>query len=372
MSPTEPLRLTEVQRLPTHGARAVEAFAIDGRQYLAVPQLARDLPGQAPTMTGGDSDVDSLLYRWQPGSGFVLHQRLPICGGEDAEHFRIGRRRFLATASLRAGHGPYRMAVESVIFEWTGDRFEPFQRLPTMAAKQWTFFAFDGRSFLALAQGAAASAEAAPADARSTVFEWDGERFVPLQSVPSAWGYNWARFDIDGQRYLAHADHTAPSCVLRWSGSGFEPCQTLDGDGGRAFCFFSAAGGHWLAFARLLGDTVLYRWSGGRWAHHQVLSGPGGRELRWLPDPAAEGGGRLLQVNFIRGSREQPVPQIDSVFYGWAGGRLRPVQTLPTSGGTDAACFTVGGQPHLAIANSLSAEARFAAESCIYRLHVST
>ena len=40
--------LTEMQRIPTSGARAVTTFTVAGRQLLAIPQLARDAPGSPP------------------------------------------------------------------------------------------------------------------------------------------------------------------------------------------------------------------------------------------------------------------------------------------------------------------------------------
>ena len=40
-----PVTLTEIQRIPTSGARAVEPVQVAGYDLLAIPQLARDLPG---------------------------------------------------------------------------------------------------------------------------------------------------------------------------------------------------------------------------------------------------------------------------------------------------------------------------------------
>src|SRR5580698_8200717 len=126
-SPDDPLQ-TElgafqlVQRLNTSGARAVEAFVDAGIHYLAVAQLARDVPGRPALMNGGDSNVDALVYRWEAGA-FVEHQRLPVAGGEDIEFFRIADRAFLATASLRTGSGPYELNAQSTIYEWMHGRF---------------------------------------------------------------------------------------------------------------------------------------------------------------------------------------------------------------------------------------------------------
>jgi len=365
MTSANPTRLHEVQRLPTSGARAVEPFVCGGGVYLAVPQLALDNPGQVPSITVGNSDTETLIYRWRDG-GFVEHQRLTTPGGEDAEFFMIGTRRFLATASLRAGAGPYRMDVESVLYEWVDGRFEPLQSFATHAAKQWKHFTFDGRHFLALAQGVTAHDGNAGPNAKSTIFEWDGERFTPFQEVPSAWGYNWCFFELDGARLLGHADHAVPSSLLAWNGSSFEPFQELDGKSGRAFCRFDAHGQSWLAFANLLGDSYLYRWQQGRFVQHQVLSGPGGREFEWLPD--AGNGGRLVQVNFIHGSREAPRPVLSSFVHAWTGERFEPVDEFQTSGGTDAAAFEVDGVTHLAVSNSLDATLRFRTDTRIYRV----
>jgi hypothetical protein len=358
--------LREVQRLPSSGARAVEPFAHDGSTYLVIAQLARDQPGQVPSMGAGDSDVATVVYRWTTGAGFVEHQRLAVPGGEDAEFFGIGERRFLATASLRTGRGPYTMDVESVLYELIDGRFQPFQRFATFAAKQWKHFAFDDRVFLALAQGVTAHDGGTAPNAKSCIFEWNGERFVPFQEVASAWGYNWCFMEIDGQRLLGYADHAEPSCLLAWNGSKFEPFQELDGKSGRAFCRFDAHGQSWLAFANLLGESLLYRWNGVRFLKHQVLSGPGGREFEWLP--GTSGSGRLVQVNFIRGSREAPQPVLSSFIHEWNGSSFQVVDQFATSGGTDAAAFTADGETFLAVANSLDALLRFRTDTCIYRV----
>lgn len=360
------IALREIQRLPTSAARAMEPFTIDGVQYLAVAQLSVDIPGTAPGMGAGDSDVELLVYRWE-AMGFTAFQRLPVPGGEDAEFFTLDGRHFLATASLRSGHGPYDMSPPSVIYEFVDGRFEPFQQIVGTAAKQWHFFRVQGRHFLALAQGAAGHGAPVDGAAQSTIFEWNGERFVPFQAVESAWGYNWLAFEVQGRTLLAYADHIAPSRLLVWSGAAFETLQVLEGTSGRAFCHFRASGADWLVFANLLGETWLLRWDGAQFAPHQRLSGPGGREFEWLPAGDGEGG-HLVQVHFIHGSREAPIPGLQSVIYRWQGDGLEPVHAFDTSGGTDAAAFTVGGVPHLAVANSLSGTLHFRTDSRIYQV----
>lgn len=352
-----------IQSLDTTGARAAETFEHEGARYLVIPQLAADIEGQPPSMMLGNSDIDALVYRWD-GGRFALVQRLDVPGGEDAEFFRIGSRAFLATASLRTGAGPYDLNAQSTIFELRGGKFTPLQRIPTFAAKQWKHFAIGERHFLAQAQGVAMPGAQPRHPPESTIFEWNGERFEPFQRVASAWGYNWLFFELAGERYLAYADHVEGSRILRWNGRDFEPFQALEGKTGRAFCFFEAQGQAWFAFACLHDDTVLYRWDGTRFEKHQTLAGPGGRELRWLPREQ-----RLVLVNFLHGSREQPLPSLQSALYRFEGDQLTIDQEFPTLGGTDAAAFTEGGDTYLVVTHSLSADVRFRTESKVYRLN---
>jgi EPTP domain len=353
-----------VQRLDTSGARAVEAFVHAGIQYLAVAQLARDIPGRPAQMNGGDSNVDALIYRWQDGQ-FVEHQRLPVAGGEDIEFFTIAGRAFLATASLRTGAGPYELNTLSTVFELIDGRFEPFQKFPTYGAKQWKHFQIDSRHFLALAQGVVVDGSTATHPSQSCLFEWNGSSFVPFQTVRSQWGYNWEYLEVEGHTLLGYADHIERSRLLRWNGSTFEDFQELDGHSGRAIRCFTAAGACRLAFAKLHEESLLYRWSDNKFVPQETLSGAGGREFEWFE---VAGKGYLVQVNFLHGSREAPQTALESTVFELRSGKPVPVGTFPTLGGTDAVSFKVDECMYLAVANSLTADVRFRTDSHIYRV----
>jgi hypothetical protein len=170
--------LTELQRIPTSGARAVEAISVDGLELLAIPQLAVDIPGQDAGMNGGNSDTDLLLLR-RDGGRYVPHSALSAPGGEDAEFFTIGAQHFLAVASIRSGAGPYRYVTESRIHEWHDGIFRPFQDVETFAAKQ----------------------------------------------LPSRWAYNWHPFRVGREFFVAHADHLGPSVLYRWDGPNSSPTR---------------------------------------------------------------------------------------------------------------------------------------------------
>ncbi len=358
--------LTELQRVPTSGARAVEVFRVGGLDLVAIPQLARDVSGEVAGMNGGDSDTDLLLLRLVDGR-YVPFSSLPGPGGEDAEFFTIGERAFLAVASVRTGAGPYRYTTSSWIFEWVDGAFTKFQAVPSHAAKQWRHWTVAGRHFLGLAQGLELAHIAGP-NRRSMIYEWDGERFAEFQAVPSRWAYNWHPFRVGGDFFVAHADHLDPSVLYRWDGREYVAHQTLRERTGRAFADFTRDGDHYLLVAGIEEPPALMRWTGERFAGVQELAGSGARELL-----VVEQEGRLfvIRINFITGTPAEPDPTLLSQIYEWRAGDLAVVAEFPTSGGTDVAVVPSDGASRdvrLVVSNSLSAALRFATDTVLYSL----
>jgi EPTP domain len=354
-----PVTLTEVQRIPTSGARAVEPVRVGVHDLLAIPQLAKDIPGGPPGMNGGDSDAGLLLLTLA-GDRFEPWATLPAPGGEDAEFFRVGDRSFLAVASIRTGAGPYEFAATSTIFEWRGGGFEPFQEVPTFAAKQWKHWRIGERHFLGLAQGVI---RAGQDNQDSVVYEWTGESFAEFQRIPSRWAYNWHAFEAGGEFFVAHAEHAGPSVLYHWDGTRLRPRQTLADESGRAFATFSDGGETYLVVACIAAPTRVLRLADGQFTDVQVLDGLGARELA-----VTRRGGRtlLIRVNFILGTPADPHPELDSQVYEWDGGKLHEVATFPTCGGTDVAVLNRGDVAELIVTNSLTPELRFAAETVRY------
>jgi hypothetical protein len=361
--------LTEVQRFPTSGARAVEPVRVGGRDLLAIPQLAVDVPGSPPGMNGGDSDTSLLLLDWAE-AGLTPWATLPAPGGEDAEFFTIGDRAFLAVASIRSGAGPYQFATTSTIFEWHGDGFAPFQVVPTFAAKQWRHWQVDGRHFLGLAQGVVfPPGHAGPgqgANGDSVVYEWVGETFAEFQRIPSQWAYNWHAFTVGGEFFVAHAEHAGPSVLYRWDGTRLTPHQTLAAESGRAFATFDDGDDSYLVVACIAAPTWLLHWDGGQFTEAQVL------DARELAVTRCGGLTLLIRVNFILGTPADPQPSLDSQVYAWDGGRLAEVATFPTCGGTDVTVLADAdggtGTVEVIVTNSLTPDLRFAAETVRYQL----
>ena len=93
---------------------------------------------------------------------------------------------FFAVASNSRSH-------DSPIFKWNGDMFVPFQTLPTVKAFDIEPFKIGEDTYLAVAiyYGRA-----------SHIYKWDGERFVKFQDIPAV-GADVEHFKMNGSTYLA-------------------------------------------------------------------------------------------------------------------------------------------------------------------------
>ncbi|VVD88441.1 hypothetical protein [Pandoraea fibrosis] len=360
--------LTRVETLPTSAARAAEIFTRNGTTWLAVAQMSRDVPGEAPYMNGGDSNVDALLFR-RDQNAFVLAETLPLSGGEDVEHFVLNGREFLACVGIRTGSGPYDLNTEAVLYERRGNTWAEHQRFEVFAGKQWRYFEIEGRHFLALAQGVTVEGVVARHPSQSCVFEWDGERFQPFQVTGGAWGYNWTHFEHAGEHYLAYADHVSGSRIFHWRDGRFVTWQIFDEPGGRAFHTFEADGARWLVYANLLRHTSLYRFDDTQFVHVQTLHDAGGRELCEIAGVQGTQTRYLLLVCFITGTPQQPDPVQRSKLLRWRADGFECVEEIDTSGATDAAVFDEAGQRYVVVTNSLSPEVRFRIDSVVYRFN---
>ena len=360
------IRLQRRQRLSASGARAVEAFTVDDLDLLAVPQLAVDAPGTPAGMNGGDSDTELLLFR-RTAAGYEHWSSLPAPGGEDAEFFTIGNRHFLAVASIRTGAGPYDYETESRIYEWRTGKFLPGQFIRSFAAKQWKHWRIGERHFLGLAQGAALPGQE-DRNRASMVYEWDGSAFAEFQEIPSRWAYNWHPFEIGPTTFVAHAEHLGPSLLYRWDGDRLRPHQELAERGARSFGTFGRDGDRYLIVACLQAPSRLLKWTGAGFGAATELGGPGARELAVF---GVQDRLFAVRVNFVLGTRADPVTALTSVVYEWQAGQLRVAAEFPTTGGTDAALVRHGGRPYLIVSNSLSPGVRFRADTVVYSLAVS-
>ncbi|WP_298624650.1 hypothetical protein [uncultured Legionella sp.] len=358
--------LSPYEYLDTTGARELTPFTINNEYFIAVAQLARDIPGTPPNMNGGDADVDVLIYKINHGK-HVIHQRIPGHGNESTAFFTIGNDAYLAVASVHSGpKAPFNHHTYSMLYKWDGQFFYPVQQFYSYAAKQWHFFSIGTRHFLALAEGVKLpDGEQKPEESNSIIYEWNGERFQPFQKISSQWGYSFQFFRLNGENYLAYADHLKQSTLYRWDGAQFKEYQVFPGDGGRSFEAFTIGNKHYLAYANIKSDSIIYQWNGKQFETYQALQGAGGRNFTYF---TLDGKHYLLRVNFITGDRTNPKSALQSPLYKWMNNQFEPIQNIPSFGGVSAHVYRYDDSFYMTFANSLSADLRFKVRSVIYKI----
>lgn len=358
--------LNPIQYFNTTGARELTPFTLNDEHYLAVAQLAADIPNTSANMNGGDADVDVVILK-KINEKYVEHQRIPGHGNEGATFFTMGKDSFLAIASIQSGpHAPFNQHTYSMLYRWDGHYFYPIQQFYTYAAKQWYYFTLGERHFLAVANGVITPNARKPEQKNnSMIYEWNGKQFTPFQTIPSSWGSSFKFFTIESTPYLAFADNIKQSSLYRWDGKQFIVHQQFKGDGGRAFEFFSIESKYYLAYANIKSNSVIYQWDGKKFTQYQVLDGAGGRNFASF---SLDSEHYLFRVNFITGGREKPNTALQSPLYKWQNGQFVIVQNIPTFGGVSAHVFTIDGLLYLTLANSLSKDIRFKVKSVLYEI----
>ncbi len=365
MISTENKLLKPFQQLPTSGARSVVPFELDGKTYLAIPELAEDNPGQDPDMNGGNSDIYSKIYQWTK-DGFELYQELPCHGGESMNFFKINGQAFLALSNIRTGDYPnYNYNAYSQIYTWDGKKWYPFQQFKTFACKHCYSFEIENRHFLAFAEAVTLPDQDPSIDTSSHIYEWKNGKFELFQSFPSKWGYGWTLIETADQTYLGFADHLGSSILYKWENETFVNAQEFaTNGGGRHFLGFHKDGEDYLAFAILTEDSQIYRRENGVYVPFQTLAGKGGRNFHLLEQADAT---YLFRTNFITGTKDTPVTALKSQLYKWENGQFEVAEEYMTYGGTETSPFKIGDQVYVAVSNSLNEKVEFNVPSDIYQ-----
>ncbi|XP_041120590.1 thrombospondin-type laminin G domain and EAR repeat-containing protein [Polyodon spathula] len=229
---------------------------------------------------------------------------------------------FAATANRRPVPG-------SGIYKWTNGKFEPYQNITTYQAQAWKYFTIDDKSFLAVANFEKNERN----QEYSVIYKWSQRRlkFFSYQTIETHCARDWEAFQIEGETFLAVANHrqggnhNIGSVVYKWNPGTqlFETNQTIPTSGAYDWEFFTVGPYSFLVIA-----------------------------------------------NTFNGSSTQVYSRI----YIWLGGMFRLFQSIMTFGATDWEVFQFGGRVFLAVANSQkydkTGQSSYAINSTIYELNI--
>ena len=174
------------QNIPTHSATTFNFFKILQEPFLAVTNVAKD--------------SNSVIYKWNDNQ-FELFQETGIEGGHASTAFLIKNETFIVFANNHNSQQGY--AVHSTVFKWSGNSFVELQSLQTYAAADVKSFNINGDPFLAFANERITNEVY---NINSSIYKWDGSKFVLFQSIPTRGALKWHPFVMCGQTFLAVAN----------------------------------------------------------------------------------------------------------------------------------------------------------------------
>ncbi|XP_030431667.1 thrombospondin-type laminin G domain and EAR repeat-containing protein [Gopherus evgoodei] len=220
----------------------------------------------------------------------------------------------------------------SAIYKWTDGKFQSYQNIPTNQAQSWCYFTIGKKIFLAVAN----FEKNQRGQQFSVIYKWSyrTEKFFPYQRIATHSARDWEAFDIDGEAFLAVANHregdnhNINSVIYRWNPRTglFEANQTIPTSGAYDWEFFTVGPYSFLVVANTFNGTST---------------------------------------------------KIDSHIYIWLGGSFQLFQSILTFGAADWEVFRIGDRIFLAVANSHSYDSGtvmpnnyYAINSSIYELNI--
>ncbi|XP_068674815.1 leucine-rich repeat LGI family member 2-like isoform X1 [Montipora foliosa] len=313
----------------------LDTFYIGNQLFLGVSQL------------GGKSFV---IYKWdsehsaqpleQDSSGTVFRsfQVLKVPFARKWHHFTIGDDVFFAVASNSRSH-------DSPVFKWNGNMFIPFQTLPTVKAFDVEPFQIGQDTYLAVAIYYGRG---------SHIFKWDGERFVKFQEI-AAVGADVEHFHMNGSTFLAITGPFARGeyvLIYKWSRNRFEVAHrvpTVE----RAYGVkaLSVDGTQFLAVARWKAESSLvFRWNGTQFELFQEVPSRKARDWITITSPFMS---REKTYLAIVSSDQSPSIYAWDRYYSK---KFAKVQDIPSERTRDMVFFNMGETVYLAVASHRSTD----------------
>ena len=332
----------KVQDLPTRGANAVQHFTINGSLFLTFANYHGDIHKYK---------TSSVVYKMdEPTEKFTLYQTLQTRGAYGVEYFSIADKHFLAVAHYY--DGTYQL--DSVVFQWNGQRFVVFQKLPTKGAAHFKFFTLNNEKYLTVANYYDGSTRSI----KSVIYKWNGVKFNKFQEIATEGAMGCTAFEINNVTYIAFANYynsqqknSVQSIVFKWSGRHFAKLQSLQTYGAYDVKSVNINGHTFLTFACHYSgsshntDSFIFKWDGTKFVLFQSIPTRGALALY----PFAISGHTYLGVANHYDSSVKHNTQ--SVVYQASGAQFIKYQEISTHGAIDMTSFEYKGHSYLAVAN---------------------
>ena len=294
-----------------------------------------------------DYNTDSFIYKLNDSIGkFFLYQTIDTTRAHDIKYFKISDKHYLAVANRKNGTTHQ---LNSVVYQWNGQEFVTLQSIPTNSATSFHFFEILQEMFLAVTNYKGMN---------SVIYKWKDTQFKKLQEIGTEKAYASTVFVTNNETFIAFANHfisqqgnAAHSTVFKWSGNSFVKLQSLQTYGAVDVKSFNINGDTFLAFANDYNgskhniDSFIYKWDGSKFFLFQSIPPRGAFALH----PFVMNGQTFLGVaNYWDDSQGL---NTKSVIYRYSGEQFIQHQEISSQGATDMTSFEYNGDTYLAIAN---------------------
>ena len=296
---------------------------------------------------------------------FNLYQTLQTRGAFGIEYFSIADKHFLAVANHYNGTH----LLNSTVYQWNGQRFVDFQKIRTKGARDFTFFKINGQDYLTVGN----YYDGSTYSTKSVIYKWSSGKFNKFQEIPTEGALGCAAFVINNDTFIAFANYynskqkyAVQSTVFKWSGGHFVKLQSLQTFGAHGVNSVNINGHTFLAFANSYSgskhntDSFIYRWDGNKFVLFQSIPTRGA--IAWHPFVIS--GQTFLGVANLLGDSQKHNTQ--SVVYQACGAQFIKYQEIPTHGAREMTTFEYKGYTYLAVANSQNAR-KFNINSALYK-----
>ena len=237
------------QTLPTIGCRSITYFSDGSDSYIVA----------AHHFDGSTYALDSVIYKWN-GTQFVNYTQVKTFGASSAQFFSFNGENFLAFANYRNDTS---VSIFSIVYRWNQGKLEVFQKLLTHGAVDCKFHrSEEGEVFLVFANYYTPSETF---NVQSTIYKWDGNRFVFAQNVEATAAMGVDIFESDEGMFVALASHRTDNSwhshtnVYRWNGTEFVLFQELETNAAIKVHHFVVGGTLYLIVANYFDEITGFR-----------------------------------------------------------------------------------------------------------------
>ena len=201
------------------------------------------------------TDCSSNLHR------FEKHQDLPTKAANAVEQFRIDGSVFLAFANRNDDDDSFSSDYFIYKINDYPGKFFLFQTIHTTGGRDIKYFTIADKHYIAVAN----IYDGNTYKLNSSIYQWDGHRFVFMQNIPTdeASGLNF--FEILSGQFLAVVNtRSTNSVIYKSKGNGFEKFQEIETEKAKACRAFVINNDTFIAFANFKSSakSTVFKWSG--------------------------------------------------------------------------------------------------------------